>query len=250
MKNIEFFDKVRISITSIKEYKNLLKDSLSKAILYSVIFSLILGSILGVFNFIAVGTIENNMKDIISSEEFKFTFENGILDFENSPIKVDEGRSLVYIDTDTSLENIDSIRKILVHKDESVAILKDGVSYRISENQYNFKFSDLAINKKIDNEVVLKTLGVFKFVKYLAFFASILLTFINFMINALVLSVGGIILNKFNKLNLKYRDILKLCIYATTLSTILGVISAIGTFSLLISGVYLILAINYVKDEI
>lgn len=250
MKNIKFFDRVRISITSVKEYKSLLKDSLSKAILYSVIFSLIFGSVLGVINFIAFGTMENNMKDMISSEQFKFTFENGILDFENSPLKIDEGRSIVYIDTDTSLENIDSIRKIVVHKDESIAILKDGISYRISENQYNFKFSDLGINKKIDNEVVLKTLVVFNFIKYLAFFASILLTFINFMINALVLSVGGIILNKFNKLNLKYRDILKLCIYATTLSTILAVISVIGTFSLLISGVYLILAINYMKDEI
>lgn len=250
MKNIKFFDRVRISVISIKEYKDLLKDSLSKAMLYSVILSLIIGSFLGVFSFSVVKSMQSNIKDIMSSEEFKFTLENGMLDFKNSPQKIEEGRSIIYIDSNIPLDNIESIRKVIVHKDESIAILKDGISYRFDGNEYNFKFGDLLLSGKIDNEMVLKTLDIFRFVKYLAFFASIILTYINFMINALLLSVGGIVLNKLNKLNLKYEDILKICIYATTLSTILGVIIPIGTFSLLISGIYLILSVNYIRDKI
>ena len=104
--------------------------------------------------------------------------------------------------------------------------------------------------EKIDNDIVLKALSIIGIVKYLAFFASILLTYIKFMINAFILSIGGIILNNLNGLNLKYRDIFKICIYATTLPTILGAIIPIGTFSLLISGMYLILVVNYMRSEI
>ena len=95
MKNIKFFNKVKISITSIKGYRELLKDSLSKAILYSIILSLIVGSFLGVFSFITAGKIQKSMKDLISSEKFKFTLEDGILNFENSPIKKEYGGELI-----------------------------------------------------------------------------------------------------------------------------------------------------------
>ena len=44
-----------------------------------------------------------------------------------------------------------------------------------------------------------------------------------------------------------YKDILKLSIYATTLPAILGIIVPIGTFSLLISGIYLILVMKMLK---
>lgn len=246
MKDIKFFNKVRISITSIEGYMELLKDSLSKAIIYSVILSLIVGSFLGVFSFFTAKNIENNIKSTFSSDEFKFRLENGILEFENSPIKIEKGRSMVYIDTNITLDTIESIRKIIIHKDESFSILRDGISYRINENHFNFKFSDFYLKEKIDNDSILKTLNILGIVKYISFFVSIILTFIKFMINAFILSVGGIILNKINNSNLKYREILKLCIYATTLPTILGIIIPIGTFSILISGIYFVLVLNYI----
>ena len=249
-KNINFINRLRISITSIRQYNELIKDTLSKAIIYSLMLSLLVGSFLGAFSFAVVGTMQKNIEDIISSDEFKFILKDGILDFENSPIKREEGRSIVYIDTNISLDNVDSIRKVVVHKDESFAILKDGISYRINGNEYNYKFSELPLIEKIDNDIVLKALSIIGIVKYLAFFASILLTYIKFMINAFILSIGGIILNNLNGLNLKYRDIFKICIYATTLPTILGAIIPIGTFSLLISGMYLILVVNYMRSEI
>lgn len=246
MKNINFFNRVRISITNIKGYKDLVKESLSKAILYSLILCIVVGSFVGVFGFVTVGKLQNDMKDLILSEEFKFTLEDGILNFENSPIKQEYGGDMiVYIDTNITLNEVDSIRKVIVHKDESLAILKDGIAYRIEGNQFNYKFSELPLIEKIDNEIVLKSLNLIDIVKYLVFIISIILTYFSFIINSLLLSVCGIILNKLNKLNMNYKDILKISIYATTLPTIVGVVYPIGTFSVLISGVYLILAMKY-----
>ncbi|MBD7916358.1 DUF1189 family protein [Clostridium sp. Sa3CUN1] len=248
MKNIKFFNKVKISITSIKGYRELLKDSLSKAILYSIILSLIVGSFLGVFSFITAGKIQKSMKDLISSEKFKFTLEDGILNFENSPIKKEYGGELIiYVDTNITLDEVDSIRKLVVHKNESLVILRDGISYRIDGNKFDYKFSELPLITNINNETILKSLNLIEIVKYLVFFINIILTYFSFIINSLALSVCGIIISKMNKLKMYYKDILKLSIYATTLPAILGIIVPIGTFSLLISGIYLILVMKMLK---
>lgn len=248
MKNMNFFDRVRISITNIKGYKDLIKENLSKAILYSLILSLFIGSFLGAFSFVTIGKLQSDMKDLILSEEFKFTLEDGVLNFENSPIKEEYGGDMiVYIDTNISLNEVDSIRKLVVHKDESLAILKDGISYRIDGNQFNYKFSELPLIEEINNEIILKSLNLIDIVKYLVFFISIILTYFNFIINSLLLSVCGIIINKLNNVKINYKDILKISIYATTLPTILGIIIPIGVFSLLISGIYLILVMKIIK---
>ena len=55
---MNFLKRLKISITSIKGYKELIKEKLSKAILYSIIFSLIIGVIQGVFSFITISAIK------------------------------------------------------------------------------------------------------------------------------------------------------------------------------------------------
>ena len=79
--NISFKNKLRISITSIKEYRFLIKERLSKAIIYSIILSLIIGILQWAYTLFIINTAEKNRKNIISSEEFNFTFQDGILNF-------------------------------------------------------------------------------------------------------------------------------------------------------------------------
>ena len=205
---ISFIKKLKISVTSIKGYKELIKEKLSKAILYSIIFSLIIGVIQGIFSFVTIGSIQKTMEKVISSDEFKFTFQDGILNFENSPIKSEEGRNIVYINTNISLEEKDTIRSIVVHKDVSIAILKDGISYRINGEESNFKFSDIPLAGKINNDMLLKSLNIIGIVKYIAFISCIIITYIIFMLNSLMLSVLGLILNAINKLGLDYKNII------------------------------------------
>lgn len=246
---ISLINKVRISITSIRKYKDLIKENISQAIIYSLLLSLIVGSILGVLSFTAIGTMQKTMESVISSDEFKFTLDNGVLNFENSPIIREEGRAMVYIDTNISLDDVESIRKIVVHKDLSFAILKDGVSYRVNGEEYDYKFSDFPLISKIDNEILLKSLNLIGIVKYIAFLFSIIMTYIYFMLNVFILSIVGVILNKINYLKLSYGDIFKICVYATTLPTLIGLIFSLGSFSILISGTYLIFVVNYLKRD-
>lgn len=246
---ISFINKIRISIVSIKRYKDLIKENISKAIIYSILLSVIVGSILGAISFVAIGTMQKTMESVISSDEFKFTLDNGVLNFENSPIIREEGRSMVYIDTNISLDDVESIRKIVVHKDLSFAILKDGISYRVNGEEYDYKFRDFPLISKIDNEALLKSLNLIGIVKYIAFLVAIIMSYINFMVNTFILSIVGVILNKVNYVKLSYGDIFKICVYATTLPTFLNLIFSIGSFSILISGTYLIFVMNYLKRD-
>ena len=166
---ISFINKLRISICDIKQYREFISEKLSKAIIYSIILSLIIGIIQGIFNFAIISTTESAITKVISSSEFKFTFEDNKINFENSPIKIERGRNLLYIDTNISLDNIDSIRNILVHKDFSVSILSDGISVRIDGEVQNFNFKESNISEKIDNEILLKSLNILKVVKYIVF---------------------------------------------------------------------------------
>ncbi|MCF0147087.1 MAG: DUF1189 family protein [Clostridium sp.] len=244
---ISFIKKLKISITSIKGYNDLIKEKLSKAIIYSLLFSLIIGVIQGIISFVTISSIQNTMENVISSDEFKFTLQDGILNFENSPIKTEEGRNIVYIDTNISLDEKESIRSIVVHKDSSIAILRDGISVRLNGEETNFKFNEVPLVGQINNEMLLKSLNIIGIAKYIAFFSSIILTYIIFMLNSLILSVIGLILNGINKLGLKYENILKISIYATTAPTILGLIFPLGTYGILISGMYFILVANYLR---
>ena len=248
--NISFIEKLKISITSIKGYKDLIREKLSRTILYSIILCLIIGAIQGVISFITISALQKNMERVISSDEFKFTYEDGILNFENSPIKSEEGRNIVYIDTDISIDERESIRNIVVHKDVSFAILRDGISLRENGEEYNFKFSEVPLVGTINNEMLLKSLNIIGLVKYIAFMLAIIITYITFMLNVLILSVLGIILNGINKLGLNYEKIFKISIYATTLPTIIATVFPIGSLGFFISGIYLILIVNYLRSEI
>ncbi|MGG7144490.1 DUF1189 family protein [Clostridium nigeriense] len=247
---INFINKVRLSTTSIRKYKDLIKENISQTIIYSILLSLVVGVILGAVSFTAIGTVQKTMENVISSDEFKFTLDNGILNFENSPITREEGRAMVYIDTNISLDDVESIRKIVVHKDLSFAILSDGISYRINGEEYNYKFSDFPLMSKMNNETLLKSLNLIGIAKYIAFLVAIITTYIKFILNTLILSIVGVILNKVNYLRLSYGEIFKICVYATTLPTILNLILPMGSFSILISGTYLIFVIKYMKKDI
>lgn len=247
---ISFISKLRISITSIKGYKKLIKEKLSHTIIYSILLSLIVGAIQGIFSFTTINDMQKTMDKVISSDEFKFTLQDGILNFENSPIKNEEGRNMVYIDTNISLAEIDTIRNVLVHKDASIAILKDGISYRTNGDEYDYKFSEIPFAGIKDNETLLKSLSLIGIAKYIAFIIAIIITYINFMINTFLLSIVGIILNKINRLGLRYENIFKISVYATTLPTLLSLIIQINSFGLLISGIYLILIVNYLRNDI
>ena len=194
-------------------------------------------------NFASVTTMQNSIKQVMASDEFKFEMKDGILDFKNSPIKREVGRFLVLINTDISLDEVETIRNIVIHKDISISILKDGISYRDNDGVGSLKYSDIPILfDNMNNETILRAASIMGILKYSIFIFTLLYTY-------LMLSLVGLVLSKMNNINLNYGDVFKLCIYAMTLPTLINLIYPLGSVSILISGIYLILAMNKIRNE-
>lgn len=249
--NIGFIDKLKISIYNIGKYKELLKLSFSHVLVYSILLSVLVGFVSGVIKFASVTTMQNSMKEIMTSDEFKFEMNDGILDFKNSPIKREAGRFLVLINTNISLEEIESIRNIVIHKDVSVSILKDGISYRAYDEEFSFKYSDFPMFfSDINNKTILMATNIMGVLKYGIFIFTILSTYLVLLFNSFILSLIGMVLNNMNNIKLGYGNVFKLCIYAMTLPTLISIIYPLGSLSILISGIYLILAMNKIRNNI
>lgn len=247
---LSFLSKLKISMFKIKQYPLFLKEGLNKAITYILILSIFIGMILGSLQFATLTVLEKSAKILLEQEEFKFEMSNGVLDFKSTPYKEEEGSDVVVIDSNITLDDSSSIRNITVHKDRSVAFLKDGMISRLNGTEYKFKYIDIPfLDKNINNEVLINVLQKAKPVKYLVFIFVILITYIVAMFNALLISLAGIISNKMNGSNLQYKDILKMSMYSLTLPMILKFIIPIGSLSILISAMYVTIAIGNISRE-
>lgn len=247
---LNFLSKLKISMFKVKEYPLFFKEGLNKAITYILILSIFIGSILGVLQFSALTILEKTANILLAQEEFKFEMNNGILDFKATPYKEESGSDVVIIDSNITLENSTEVRNITVHKDRSVAFLKDGIVSRMNGMEYKIKYLEVPfLDKSINNDILIDSLQKAKPIKYLIFIAMILITYFAAMFNALLISVAGVLSNKMNGSKLKYKDIFKISIYSLTLPMILKLIIPIGTFSIIISALYVTIAIGNVSRK-
>lgn len=244
---LNFIERFKISIFKPRRYNELIKQGIFKAITYSLIISLIIGSIIGGIIFSVLSSAEKDIYNIVSNKSFEFSISNGIFEFNKSPVKFDEGKSVIYIDSDISINDINSIKNIVVHKDYSVAILKDGIAVRYLGDEYTMEYNSIINNLSLNNETLIKALNLFKFVKYFIFISTVFSIYFMFMINSVILSVIGLVVSRVNNIKIGYRDLLKISIYATTLPIILNSLIPLGALGIFISGIYLIIVINSLR---
>lgn len=244
---IGFFEKLRISIFNINRYNELLKLRFSHAIVYSLVLSLITGSILGGMTINFMNKVEHSVRGMVLSEDFKFEMNNGILDFKNSPIKKDYGKFLILLDTNISLDEVDNVKNILVHKDSSLALLKDGVYLNIGGQKFEYNYGNNL--ERIDNEVILNSLGAMNIFKVIMFLAALLGTTLQLIFNSLILSILGLILNQITNKKMRYSNILKLSIYSMTLPVLISIVYPIGILGIVIASVYYLIFMSKFKIE-
>ena len=246
---LNFLSRVKISIFKVRSYSIFLDEGLNKSMTYMLMLSVIIGMISGVIQFNVLTGLEKSAKNLLKQEDFKFEMSSGILDFKSSPYKQEENSDIIIIDTNKLLSDSESIRYVIVHKDRSVVFFKDGILANINDEEYRFKYSDIPYNEYINNDVALNALNNSKPIKYIWVVATILITYIVSMFNAVFISLLGLISNKTSGLNLNYKDVLKLSIYSTTLTIIIKTIIPIGSFSIIISSIYLVIAINIINSQ-
>lgn len=247
---LNFLSRLKISVAKIKEYPLLLKEDLSKAIGYILILSIIVGMALGITQFTILSVLEKSAKTVLENEDFKFEMNNGILDFKASPYKQEQGSSLVIIDSNMTLEESESFRPVTVHKDMSSVFLKDGVIAKAYGVEYKMKYEDIPfMAEHINNETALNALNKAKPIKYIIFVIMIVLTYILALAKALLISIAGILTNKMSGSKLKYKDIFKISLYALSLHMLVELIMPIGSLSVIISAIYVAIAINNISRK-
>ena len=243
----KFVDKVKISMFKVNEYNKLIKEKLSSAIIYGLLLSIVLGFLIGIYDSYEFIQTKNEMISILEKEENKFILENGILNFENSPVKYEKGKFIVYIDTNKSKSEVSSLKSILIHKDYSMAILKDGIVMDLNENGQELTFiKDKNIFK---NQDLINTINKFGFLANFIFIIDIIGIFIGMIIDSLLLSLFAQLVSRLEHINISYKDILKICIHSITFTTILNTITHLNSLGFLISGVYVIIAIKGIRKD-
>jgi hypothetical protein len=216
---LNFFNRVFYSIAGFSKYIHLIREKVGKAVLYLIIFGLVLGVVSILPSYIKSNDELNTLIKSFDTSVPDFSFENGKLDVKGKmPIIIDNVGSVFIIDTSGKT-------------DESIMDNYDNVTLVTSDRMIQKTFA----NKQITEFSILKTINVTKatvktmlpMIKVLMlvfhFFALVFFVGGRFLI-ALILSLFALILNAALKTALPYRDIFKLSIYVMTLPMLLGVV--------------------------
>lgn len=243
---INMIDRFKWSLNP-KRYVYLVKDNLGKAFLYLFILATIFGLFQGITIVSTIDVVESVISKAYEDGKLNFEMKNGLLDFEISPYKEEQGSTVLLVDTDKTVEEVDSLRKITVHKDLSTVILKDGIVIKSGSEEVIYKYSDFGLDKvNFNNEIIdifIRELGI---IKYLIIPVVVIVRFIGMLFYSIIMSLAGALSILLNKQRLSYSNIFKLSMYSITIPTLLELIFPLGKYNMFIGGLILIFAINFV----
>lgn len=233
-----------------KKYVYLNKEKLSKAFLYVLLLSVIIGLVQGVMGAVLISGIEKTTKMILEEDEVQFEMKDGVLDFKNSPLKEEEGQALLYIDTNKDIDDLDSLRSITVHKDTVTVLLRDGFMVKSGSESVTQKYSDLGLDLiNFNNDFVISIIEKLDIVKYIIIPIMIVVNFVQLLMYALFISLMGILSNLISNRKMYYNRVFNLALYSVTLPTIINLIFPIGVYSILIGGLILMFGLSFINDN-
>lgn len=245
---MNIFARLKYSLTGPKGYLELMKESLPKAFMHLVLLALITTSLLGTTFVFLYNEQQKTIVDNLKLEENNFTYEDGILEYEKGTIKIDEGETLILVDTTKSVSDYEDLRKVIVHKDTAFALTKDGIIVRAMSNEKTIKYSEiLPSDLVLDNSSLINSLEEYDYLKYIMVLWIGVVILFNKLYYALIITLLGTLINFMNRTNIKFKNIFKMACYSLTLVTLLELFIPVGSFTVFISGMYVILAMNYIR---
>lgn len=246
-KNLNMIDRLKFSINP-KSYINFINDKFQKAILYLLLISIFIGFIQSIEAIVAFSSVEKITINALKEDNAKFEMVNGILDFNASSLKVEDGPYLLLIDTNRELKDIDLLRSVTVHKNEGIVLLKDGFMLKRESGERTLKYSDLGLDELyINNNSLINIIDKFKFIKFILIPIIIILEFIMILMYVFLISIVGGLNTIFSRRKVSYTNILKLSSYSVTLPLLLNIIFPIQRYIVLIGGFIIIFALNYIN---
>lgn len=257
-KRDNFFKKFINCIYNLKSLVMYPKYGIGKAILYVFIMTAIFGTLRGLIIGYNTNKELSDLSTTLQSEEYKFNIENGILNLEKSPLKVESTSTLIYIDGDKNLNEINELREIVIHNDNNILFLKDGICIQTGEYKQQAYYKDLLGNNKLDNKTLYEQSSyIKKMVLAILIMYTIFFTFINLLINCLFVTAFASVVLIIMKVFMKYSVLYSLSLYVSTLpfifQTILQIVfpTNIKLDTMFIAGTlaYMIFILKYIKDE-
>lgn len=257
---LNFFQKIRYSITDIKAYRTFTKETLGKAFLYLVFFSLIFGAISSIRPIIDFNTGISSFKDSVIKNSPDFTFQDGVLSIKgNMPIVEKSDSTIVIFDTSgkTAESAIQDYSDAILVTADKIIVKQPGRTQTIElSSMEGLSFTKADVEKWLP---LLKFLSILRIILGISYF------FVIKIIGVLILSLIALIVNGINGTKLSYKKLLGLSIYSMTLAMLVGVLLDLMQFgfsrnefvhfliSILIffgiSSVYIFMALNEEKDE-
>lgn len=249
-KNIKIMEILKISILKPSQYVNLVGVKLRKILLAILIACMLPGIISGVSQSIFIGEAIDLVADVMRDDENAFEINNGILNFKKEEVKIEDNSSILYVNSNKEIKDIDSLRSILVHKDVYSAFLKDGVSVKYLDKKVEYKYTEILGKQKVNNESILKILESTQGFKYLIIPIEIIGIFVNMILNSFIIYLLGSLISKMKKIIIPSKQLYKMSIFALVLPSILQVNYSLGSYSIIIGGIYISLAINSIKNNL
>lgn len=245
--NLKIRNKFIFSINP-KKYIYLYKEKISKAFLYVLVLSTIIGVIQGAMTSLVISQLEKTSKIILKQDELQFEMKDGVLEFKESPIKEEQGAALLYIDTNKNVDELDSLRSITVHKDIVTVLLKDGLMIKVGSEDFTYKYSDLGLDKlNFNNNLLISLLEKASSIKYIIIPFMIILDFIELIIYAILISLVGLLSNLIVNRKISYKNVFNLSLYAVTLPAIINLIYPLGGYSVLFGGIILMFGLSFIS---
>ncbi|MGL4772880.1 MAG: DUF1189 domain-containing protein [Clostridium sp.] len=228
MEKTNFFKKLYNNLFNIKTFPKYMREGLGRAILYAFILSLILGATQGIGLTLDLRKSFNTTIESLKQKEYKFELKDGILDIQNSPIKIEENGILLYADTNKSINDKEELRSISVHSDISVLILKDGIIYSTQESDQYVLYKDLYLTNLTNDELISQIELMAKIFPPIFFTISIIIGFFDYLLNCLIIAAFSMLSNLIMGLRIRFSGVYALSLYAGTLPSIL--VTIIGLF--------------------
>lgn len=216
-----FFVKLKNNVYNIKTFSDYIKEGLGRAILYAIILSLILGGIQGIYTGVKTKNAIKSSIEELNNPNYEFSIKDGILHTKKNPIKVEDGNTVIYLDSNKKLNEADSFKDEYIQSDMYVLLLKDGIEVGSGSLSQTISYKDSAFNE-LNNEILKEQLQIVgKFILPVIVIVMIVQYFINYMLNCLIVSAFSMIIGMFMGLRMRGSAMYSLAIYAGTLPNLL-----------------------------
>ena len=239
LKKMNFFQKIKYSVTDFEEYPYMAAEGVWSAIRYLIgitaIFVIVI-SICIVYNAI------NIIKEKLINEFPEIKYSNNQLDVNsNTPIKINEKKIdlIQEIIIDTKIENEEEINGYIENMNKGIILLKDKIilvnktsEIKSVERTYSDFITDMGLNvTEFNKQDILEYISspkIYLILSLVMFINLIVMYFITFLIDSITLSLLGLITTIFAGLRLKYSALFNMSVYSLTLSIILNMIYIIA----------------------